>query len=218
MEKKMKEKFYVFLDIDGTLWDWKTLNEKKTQLIELNEESVDALIVLLESIKKKYGLDLVISSRRRCDWEECMSFLKSNGFDAESYHPNMTQIERVDTPRGVKIAEYLKGKGEKLKLFPKPFQGFLARRTFAKMTNNFVVLDDNLRPLKDYVPIGNIILTNSKNRALDHEMVEEFLKDFGIEIVKHEKKKCVQDELKKPKKTTKKEEKIAGNEKELGEE
>lgn len=216
MEKKMKEKFYVFLDIDGTLWDWDTLRKNQKKIIVLNEESVESLKVLLESIKRKFDLDLVITSRRRCYWDDCLCFLELNGFDVRSYFPNKTQLERTETPRGVKIAEYLRGDG----LIRGPFQKFVARRILSAKKNNFVVLDDDLRPLENYVPKENIIWTDSRHRALDHEMVESFLSDRGIEIVKLEKEEIVEKkkEEKKTKITFKKDVKRAEDEHELGEE
>lgn len=216
MEKKMKEKFYVFLDIDGTLWDWDTLIKNQKKIIVLNEESVESLKVLLESIKRKYDLDLVITSRRRCCWNDCLCFLEMNGFDVRSYFPNKTQLERIKTPRGVKIAEYLRGD----RLILGPFQKFLARRILNAKKNNFVVIDDDLRPLKKYVPKENIICTDSVRRALDHEMVERFLSNRRIEVVKLEKKEIVEKkkEEKKTKAIFKKNVKEVENEHEPGEE
>lgn len=191
-EIKMKERFYVFLDIDGTLWDYESLKTKRKAFESLNPESISALEVLLESIKNQYNLDLVITSRRRLDWWDCMDFLEFNGFDVYDYYPNRTQIERVKTPRGVKIAEYMfnseKGlNAKKQKYFSKFFQKTRARKVIEQMADNFVVLDDDMRPLEEYIPKSNIIKTDRRSHALDMKMVETFLKSRGIEMVQIEK-------------------------------
>ncbi len=223
----MKERFYVFLDIDGTLWDRHFLREKKNYYISLNPESVSALEVLLESIKNKYNLEFVITSRRRLDWWECMDFLQFNGFDVYKYNPNRTQVDRVQTPRGVKIAEYMfnceKGIDQtKPKHFSKLFMKRKTKKVTAQLSNNFVVLDDDMKPLRDYIPRENIIRTDNQNRSLDLEMVEEFLKSRGIEVVKKESEEEVTIQEKKTEEKTKiktkKEVKEIEHEPELGEE
>lgn len=223
----MKDRFYVFLDIDGTLWDHHFLREKKKHFISLNPESVSALEVLLESIKNEYNLELVITSRRRLDWWDCMDFLQFNGFDAYKYNANRTQVDRVETPRGVKIAEYMfnceKGINQaKPKHFSRLFMKGKAKKVTEQMSNNFVVLDDDMKPLVDYIPRENIIRTDRRNHSLDLEMVEEFLKSRGIEIVKNEPEKEVTIQEKTPEEKieikTKKEVKEIEKEPELGEE
>lgn len=46
----MKPKFYVFLDIDGTMWDMKDLKNRNRYLIEMNPESGKALTILMDSL------------------------------------------------------------------------------------------------------------------------------------------------------------------------
>lgn len=223
----MKERFYVFLDIDGTLWDYKSMVTKRRSMVSLNPESVSALEVLLESIKNQYNLEFVITSRRRLDWWDCMDFLEFNGFDVYKYFPNRTQVERVETPRGVKIAEYMfnceKGLHDiKPKYFSKFFQKKRARKVTEQMTDNFVVIDDDMKPLVDYIPRRNIIRTDIRSRALDIEMVETFLKSRGIEIVENKSREqiTVQDEKKETNVNTKTKTTVKNveNEHELGEE
>lgn len=188
----MQEKFYVFLDIDGTLWDYKNLAKRGKVVVGLNPESVQAVYALMDSLEQKYEAELVITSRRRVDWWSCLKFLKEQGFDIFRYNLHRTHLVNWKKPRGVKIAEYMYndkiGKSfEEPKVFPRLFEGFLAKRENKKMKSNFVVIDDDLKPLKNYVLPENIIKTNVKNKSLDLEMVESFLNTMGLEIVDKQK-------------------------------
>lgn len=188
----MREKFYVFLDIDGTLWDMKDLHKRNKVVVELNPESIQAVYALVDSLEQKYDAELVITSRRRTDWCECLRFLQQEGFDIFKYDLHRTHLINWKKPRGVKIAEYMYNDrignfGDKQKLFPRLFEKHMAKKENKKMKDNFVVVDDDMSPLKDYVLPENIIRTNGQNRSLDIEMVEGFLRARGLEIVNKEK-------------------------------
>lgn len=196
----MKPKFYVFLDIDGTMWDMKDLKNRNRYLIEMNPESGKALTILMDSLNAQYDADLVITSRRRIDWQDCLNFFYSAGYDIDKYNPHMTHLKCVNKPRGVKIAEYMynseKGHTEKnqryfLRLFEKP----LARKLGQKMTKRFVVIDDDMRPIKGILPDDNLIHTSKLIQSLNIEMVENFLKRNDIEILKNNHSECANSEL-----------------------
>lgn len=184
----MREKFYVFLDIDGTLWDMKDLHKRKKFVVKLNPKSIQAVYALMDSLEQKYDAELVITSRRRSNWRACLHFLYQEGFDIFKYTLHKTHLINWKKPRGVKIAEYMYNDrignfGDKQKLFPRLFEKHMAKKENKKMKDNFVVIDDDMSPLKDYVLPENIIRTNGHNRSLDIEMVEEFLRARGLEIV-----------------------------------
>lgn len=187
----MKQKFYVFLDIDGTMWDMRDLKQRHRYAIEMNPESGKALVVLMDSLNAAYQADLVITSRRRTDWQDVLVFFHASGFDIEKYDPHMTHLKNVKKPRGVKIAEYMynaeKGyTGNNQRYFLRPFEKFLSRKIGKKLTDRFVVIDDNMSPIKGILPDDNLIHTNKLMQALSMEMVESFLKSNNIKIVKNE--------------------------------
>lgn len=184
----MREKFYVFLDIDGTLWDMKDLHKRNKVVVELNPESIQAVYALVDSLEQKYDAELVITSRRRTDWCECLRFLQQEGFDIFKYDLHRTHLINWKKPRGVKIAEYMYNdrignSGYEPKLFSRLFEKHMAKKENQKMKNNFVVIDDDMAPLKDYILPENIIQTSREKRSLDMEMVEEFLRSKGLENV-----------------------------------
>ena len=73
MEIRGRENFYLFLDVDGVLWDWKWRIEmikegkiKKGGLItNFNPKSVHALNTLIEYLNENYNCKIVISSTWR---------------------------------------------------------------------------------------------------------------------------------------------------------
>lgn len=216
----MKQKFYIFLDIDGTMWDMKDLRVRKKYAIEMNPESGKALTILMDSLNMDYDADLVITSRRRTSWESCLDFFRFSCYDIDKYNPHMTHLKHVNKPRGVKIAEYMynaeKGRdGKNLRFFLKPFEKMCARKIGKKMTSRFVVIDDDMRPISGILPNENLIHTNKYIQSLNCEMVESFLKCNNIKIVKQQSEDKVLPFEKKPVKQSEKQ-KTDSNEKEMG--
>ena len=87
------KKFYVFLDIDGVLWDWewrKAEIEKQTikkggLIKDFKPESMEALNALLEKIGEKYDSQLVISSTWRIHMDVLSQALSDNGFEYDKH-------------------------------------------------------------------------------------------------------------------------------------
>lgn len=183
-----KAKFYIFLDIDGTLWDSNTPRYAGFY-IQLKPESVVALNTLIESLKKIYDVDLVVTSKRRIRWSSCRQFLIDNGVNFPSEKMNRTQVVKLNNPRGVKIAEYLfndvfRNRLKNEKTFSKINRVVLATFINRKFSDYYVVLDDSIKPLKPYVPEKNIIRT-SYYESLSMEMVSDFLESKNIPIVEN---------------------------------
>ena len=74
--------YYIFLDIDGVLWDWEyikyiTINQTKHHKIiqDFNPKSINTLNHLINTMRKqKYNVTLVISST----WRNNMHFTIKN--------------------------------------------------------------------------------------------------------------------------------------------
>ena len=63
-----KNPYYVFLDIDGTLWDYDFRIRNKE--LTLNPQSLMALNYLLDNISQKYEVRIVMTSKRRQFFEK----------------------------------------------------------------------------------------------------------------------------------------------------
>ena len=162
----MRENFYIFLDIDGVLWDWPNrISEIKAGNIEMGgaieefkPESVSALNVLINSLGTKYDVTLVISSTWRVDMAKTIVALENN---------NLTQVKKIEATklsthriRGLEIKEYLKDKPNK---------------------DNYCVLDDEVSDIKTFLNQDKIIKTDMFKKALTIEQTHDFLHKIGIE-------------------------------------
>ena len=167
----MKKDFYVFLDIDGVLWDWKFIREQVEQgklkrggLIDtFNPQSIRAIDNLLYGLEKQYNVQLVLSSTWRYEMRTAIKTLKRNGF--EHYNQmDTTPISRTPEHRGLEILKYLEDK-------PEPY--------------DFVVIDDEMYDFVDCFNLSHLIKTNMLNASLSQEQVDVFLNQKtydGVEL------------------------------------
>ena len=100
-----RKNFYIFLDIDGVLWDWdwrlgaidKGKIKRISYIADLNPKSIEALNFLIEKLNENFNAKLVISSTWRSNLEETREILQNNGlkYDDELYATNIsnTQID-----------------------------------------------------------------------------------------------------------------------------
>lgn len=153
------KKFYLFLDIDGVLWDWpylkKEIDEGRIQrggiIRNLKPESIDSLNYLIDKLSSCYDVELVISSSWRYDMKETLKILKNAGLKYDkAVDRTVINFER----RGLQIKEYLKDK-----------------------TNyDFVIIDDEMHDFEDVFEKGNIIKTDVMEGALSKDIVNKYLK------------------------------------------
>lgn len=151
------EKFYVFLDIDGVLWDWKYQKEFLKQnphlhgrfVNKFDPKCIDALNFLLKELSKKYNVQLVISSTWRLEFEKAISSLLNQGL---LFNKKILATPIMKHDRQLEIETFLQDKPNK---------------------NNFVILDDDCNCL-DFDQ-NKIIKTNIENNSLSKEMVRNFL-------------------------------------------
>ena len=172
----MRENFYIFLDIDGVLWDWpdriseiEAGNIKKGGLIkDFKPESVSACNVLIHSLGAKYDVTLIISSDWRKDMAETIVALEKN---------NLTQVRKIEASRlssgrirGLEIKEYLQDKPNK---------------------DNYLILDDEVSDILDdetseiktFIDKDKVIKTDMFKKALTIEQVHDFLHKVGVQPI-----------------------------------
>lgn len=152
----MKEKFYVFLDIDGVLNDlqyMQSLDKKQMGIVKVNPRSVDALNYLVEKLSVRYDVEIVVSSTWRSNMIETLVTLVNNGFKKENV--SVTRTGDFFTPhyRGREILKYLENK---------------------KNNDNYVVIDDETFDFKECIPIRKVIKTSFYTGGLDKKMIDSF--------------------------------------------
>lgn len=158
----MKE-FYIFLDIDGVLWDWpylkKGINEgriKRGGIIEdLKPESIEALNYLIEKLSIKYDVKLVISSSWRFNMERTLEIIKKAGLN---YNKPIDRTIINFQSRGIQIKEYLKD----------------------KVNYDYVIIDDEDFDFNEHFQKEKIIKTDVMKGALSIKLVDNFLNNNNI--------------------------------------
>lgn len=185
----MREQYFVFLDIDGTLIDLKYGQHIRGPFFEfgentiLNPESIEALNLLLESLEQKYDTRLVITSGRRKNFVPCVKNLYNNGL---KYDRAITCTPLTQERRGQKIVDFMMTSS--LPRYPKLQKAvdFILRRYADHGYKNYVVLENNASKIRYEIPPERRILTNEKKRALQPEQVVKYLKANNLPIAVHE--------------------------------
>ena len=156
----MKKDFYIFLDIDGVLWDveyiLKEIDEghiKKGGIIkDLKPSCIEALNYLIEKLENFYDVILVISSSWRYNLKNTINILKKYGLKYDKDIAR-TRLTTKNSSRGEEILDYLKDKSN----------------------YEFVIIDDEEFDFKKHFDKSNIIKTNIENQSLSMKMVREYL-------------------------------------------
>lgn len=163
----MKRDFYVFLDIDGVLWDWKWRKEqinlgliKKPFSIITNfkPESMQALNYLIENLNARYNCKLVISSSWRYMLERAKQTLIKNGL---TYDQEILATD-TNTPlygREFQILRFLKSRDEKCK---------------------YLIIDDTMFGYDNHFCPQKVIRTNIFNNSLNMTQVISWLKVHNL--------------------------------------
>jgi hypothetical protein len=154
------DNFYIFLDIDGVMYDWKYISTevkagRMTRGQSINRfkpESVDALNFLIEELEKEYNDGLVISSTWRSNLPNAIKTLKNNGLIYDKVIDRTPLSDPIQ--RGKQISDYLSDK-----------ENF-----------DFVIIDDEMFDFKKYFKREKIIKCNMFNESLNFNMVESFLR------------------------------------------
>ena len=152
--------YYIFLDIDGVLWDWsyikQTTKQKQNKIIQdFNPKSIDALNYLIKNLQKqKYNVTLVISSTWRNNIHFTIKTLYENGLDFNGLNVDITNPDKNDIHRGKLIKEYLQDKSN----------------------YDYIVIDDEMFDYKEENLTSHLIKTNIYNNSLNKEHIEKYFK------------------------------------------
>ena len=160
----MKKKFYVFLDIDGVLYDWNYIKSLGPEhwggvIVDFDPKSIEALNYLIAQLKKEYDVELVISSTWRSNMERTMQILINHGLKTEDLFISRTRNSTNPRYRGREIMDYLENKRDK---------------------ENYVIIDDETFDFKEYFHDTRIIKTDIFISGLKREMVDIFLKNNNL--------------------------------------
>ena len=157
----MKKSFYIFLDVDGVLYDWEYIRsqirsgkmKKGGKIDAFKPESIDALNYLIREKSKGYEVNLVISSTWRHYMDTIISRLNEHGlvYDGEF---SRTPISGDPKKRSYEIKEYLR----------------------SKINYDYVIIDDEALDYKQQFDESKIIKTELYERALDKQLVDEYLR------------------------------------------
>lgn len=169
------KKYFVFLDIDGTLWDNEGNKIKYVKSKDLNRDSVNAVNYLAEQLKLNgFNPEIVVISKQREHWFQCQQLLRWHGLN-----PNLPLIKLPigKFTRGERISLLLHDVSKNKDIYreQRRFTIFDYLHTdFASKCDNYVVIDDDYEALKN-IPLSNYIKTNIDNGRLTHTMVAEYL-------------------------------------------
>ena len=157
-----KENFYIFLDIDGVLWDWKwrknaikngKINNTQ-QITEFNPKSVEALNYLSKELNKKYNVKMVISS----SWRHDMNFVKKQ-FDTQKINYNgelyRTTITNQPERRSLEIIDFL----------------------YNHESGDFVIIDDEKFDFDEFFSKEKIIKTSIFEGSLSKKHIDKWLEN-----------------------------------------
>jgi|LGOV01.1.fsa_nt_gb hypothetical protein len=157
----MKEKFYIFLDFNGVLTNWKHSREMEKEKgissfdsgDEINPVSVEALNFLIEKLEENFEVQLVFSSMKRLtsDYYDITFDMYKAGIKG-SQLMGRTPVGK-EKHRGKEIEAYVKNKNVK----------------------NFVIIDDEIGKIKEIYDIKDIIRTDLYDTGLTKKHVDEFL-------------------------------------------
>ena len=156
----MKKNFYIFLDIDGVLYDWEYIKglmregkiKKGGKITAFKPESIDALNYLIEKKSKEYNVNLVISSTWRHYMDAIVEKLKAAGvrYDGEF---SRTPISGDSKKRGFEVKSYLAN----------------------KVNFDYVIIDDEICDYYKYFEPSKVIKTELYEHALNKEMIDTYL-------------------------------------------
>lgn len=162
----MRENFYVFLDIDGVMFDWKyrlTSGKKLGGIIkDFNPESVKSLNFLCDTLSKQFNTSVVITSTWKQHWDSLLESFDANGVDLTGVNLDKTITREDPKFRGREIVEYL---GDDYQ------------------NGNFVIIDDEMFDYRKYFKGSDIIKTNMQDNSLNMDMVTQFLVSRGIDFI-----------------------------------
>lgn len=159
----MKPKFYIFLDIDGVMYDWDSIKKENIKfngiIDKFSTHSVEALNYLMEKLRTEFTPVLVISSTWRKDMFFTIRKLKENGVKLDLRNTTSTPITSTPEKRGQEILSVLK-------ISPKK--------------ENYVIIDDEMFDYREHFSETKIIKTNIFNDSLRKDKIDNYFKNNNL--------------------------------------
>ncbi|MBE5738231.1 MAG: hypothetical protein E7354_00645 [Clostridiales bacterium] len=157
-----KEDFYLFLDIDGVMWDWPWRIEeikhgrikKGGSIRHFNPESVEALNALMAYLNEDYNCNLVISSTWRRFMDLTLTTLDNNNVVLPQ-NVERTPFSKNPKQRGREILSYL---------------------TDMPSSDNILIIDDGMHDFAEHFSPSQIIKTNIYGESLRHHHINNWIK------------------------------------------
>lgn len=159
----MKNKFYIFLDIDGVFWDYKWLKKeidagriKRGGLIcEFDPKCVDAFNYLIGELNKKYEPVVVISSTYRNNMEKLRQMFLKFEINTKAIK-EVVALKTLNFNRDEEIFEFIQ----------------------ENAVENYLIIDDENLNEKKLFKNNNIIKTDIFDSSLSVEKVKSALKNM----------------------------------------
>ena len=158
------KKFFIFLDIDGVMYDWDYIkaevdggNLNARGLKQFKPESIEALNLLMDTMRETHKVQLVISSTWR---DNAIIPLYQNGAHLKGAI-HSTPVLGDPAHRGLEIISYL----DKLNLKDDDYE--------------LLIIDDESFDFKTYFTDDQIIKTEMFHGALSVDMIKNYLNKKG---------------------------------------
>lgn len=181
----MREQYFIFLDIDGTLVDFEYGQRVRGPFFSfgentvLNPESIEALNLLIQSLEQTYDTRLVLTSGRRENLRACVRNLFENGL---KYDRPITCTPLEPGRRGQKIVDFMMTSSMPRHPRLQKVVDYLLRRYADHGYKNYVVLENDASKIRYEIPPERRIMTNAKKRALQPCQVEKYLKANNLPV------------------------------------
>lgn len=181
----MREQYFIFLDIDGTLVDFEYGQRVRGPFFSfgentvLNPESIEALNLLIQSLEQTYDTRLVLTSGRRENLRACVRNLFENGL---KYDRPITCTPLEPGRRGQKIVDFMMTSSMPRHPRLQKVVDYLLRRYADHGYKNYVVLENDASKIRYEIPPERRIMTNAKKRALQPYQVEKYLKANNLPV------------------------------------
>ena len=161
----MKPKFYIFLYIDGVMYDWDSIKKNNIQVNGIIDKfaphCVEALNYLTKQLSNEYVPVIVISSTWRRDMFFTIKTLKANGVNLDLRNLSCTPISANPHNRGQEIMRVLN-------IAP------------TQSKQNYMIIDDETFDFNEHFPKHKIIKTNIFNDSLNKNKIDKFFKDNNL--------------------------------------
>lgn len=161
-----RDKFYIFLDIDGVMFDWNYIKSNYSQdeihgtIKHFDPQSVNALNSMINCLRDEYRVQLVISSTWKYNMHETLNVLSQNGVMLDLCdNVSSTEISENPNLRELEVLQYLD-------------EDYLK--------GNYAIIDDEDFNYLKFFDNKKIIKTNIVNGDLNQRDVDCFLEENNL--------------------------------------